>query len=55
LVKAGVPADFAKYIVWLEENTAAGNETFMDDAVEKVTGQKPKRFDEFAEENKGLW
>lgn len=55
LVKVGLPVDVTKFMVSLEEKTAAGFETLMNDTVEKVTSQKPRRFDGFAKENKAFW
>ncbi|KAM7219477.1 hypothetical protein V8F06_005211 [Rhypophila decipiens] len=55
MVQFGIPADTATFMVWLEEQTAAGSETHMNDVVEKLTGKKPRSLDQFIEENKAVW
>ncbi|KAJ6558113.1 hypothetical protein B0H19DRAFT_1149970 [Mycena capillaripes] len=45
----------AKFMTWLETNTAAGAEERMDDAVERITGRLPMTFDTWAEANKKCW
>ncbi|KAM7186240.1 hypothetical protein V8F33_011938 [Rhypophila sp. PSN 637] len=55
MVQAGIPADTAAFLVWLEEQTAKGCETHMNDVVETLTGQKPRSLDSFIEENKDVW
>ncbi|KAK0630881.1 nucleoside-diphosphate-sugar epimerase family protein [Bombardia bombarda] len=51
--KLGFPEPYAKFQVFLEGVTAGKD--YVDDTVEKLTGQKPQSFDEFAEKNKLVW
>lgn len=48
----GFSEDRAKMMVWLYEQTAAGNEAKMNDHVEKVTGNKPMSLERWATENR---
>ena len=50
-----MPEDFAKYMADLDVKIATGYGAETTDAVEKVTGQKPKSFEEFAREHKDDW
>lgn len=44
----GMPEQRAKLMVWLYEQTAAGEEAKMNDHVEKITGRKPMSLERWA-------
>lgn len=48
----GWPEQYAKLMVWLYEQTAAGDEAKMNDHVEKITGRKPMSLEHWATLNK---
>jgi uncharacterized protein YbjT (DUF2867 family) len=52
---AGVPADYAVMLRWLTGAIIAGNGSVPTDDIEKVTGQTPATFREFAERNAHAW
>ncbi|MDH6705643.1 uncharacterized protein YbjT (DUF2867 family) [Kitasatospora sp. MAA19] len=55
-VAAGVvPADYAVMLRWLTGTIITGNGSTPNDDVEKVTGQKPTAFGEFARRNAHAW
>ncbi|MFJ2188749.1 hypothetical protein ACIOJE_12445 [Kitasatospora sp. NPDC087861] len=55
-VAAGVvPADYAVMLRWLTGPIITGNGSTPNDDVEKVTGQKPTAFGEFARRNAHAW
>ncbi|MBZ9732457.1 SDR family oxidoreductase [Mesorhizobium sp. CA18] len=49
---AGVPEDFARIIVSFDANTRAGRIGEVTDAVEKLSGRKPRTLKQFLEANK---
>ncbi|TIV86624.1 MAG: SDR family NAD(P)-dependent oxidoreductase, partial [Mesorhizobium sp.] len=49
---AGVPEDFARIIVSFDANTRAGRIAEVTDAVEKLSGRKPRTLKQFLEANK---
>ncbi|KAL9044798.1 MAG: hypothetical protein Q9214_002087, partial [Letrouitia sp. 1 TL-2023] len=53
--EAGLPEPVAELVVTMEDLTSQGVEERMNDVVEKVTGQKPKSFDDMIGENLGVW
>ncbi|KAJ7078908.1 hypothetical protein B0H15DRAFT_924719 [Mycena belliarum] len=55
LVQAGVSEYLARFLTNLEVMAAADFEMGMNNVVETVTGQPPKDFSTFAEENKAKW
>ena len=55
LLKMGIPEPPARFLIMLEVDSAGGSEEREGDAVEKVTGRKPQRFEEWMAENKGVW
>ncbi|KAM7183218.1 nucleoside-diphosphate-sugar epimerase [Naviculisporaceae sp. PSN 640] len=55
MIKFGLPAEGAAFMIHLENLTASGFETHMNDVIEQVTGQKPRTVDQFIEENKAVW
>lgn len=50
-----MPEGYATVLAGLETNIKQGEEEYLNDTVEKVTGRPPKSFREFAEEKKGVW
>ena len=48
----GFSEDWARFLVWLYEQTAAGNEAVMNDHVEKITGHKPMSLRSWAAEHR---
>lgn len=48
----GIPEKQAKLLVWLYEQTAAGDEAKMNDHIERVTGRKPLSLERWATLNK---
>ncbi|KAI9794246.1 MAG: hypothetical protein M1816_006172 [Peltula sp. TS41687] len=51
----GMDEDYAKLLTYLEVISADGVEERMNDAVERVTGRPPLKFDDFAQQNKAVW
>lgn len=51
----GLTEHSAKFLTFLEVSAAKGVEERMNDAVEKVTGQPPQSFDDFAQQKKSAW
>ncbi|PTE09318.1 SDR family oxidoreductase [Mesorhizobium helmanticense] len=49
---AGVPEDFARIIVSLDANTRSGRINMVTDAIETLSGRKPKSLKQFLEANK---
>lgn len=49
---AGVPEDFARIIVSFDANTRSGRIGMVTDAIEKLSGRKPKSLKQFLEANK---
>ncbi|KAL1731924.1 hypothetical protein EV714DRAFT_207732 [Schizophyllum commune] len=54
-IALGVPADYAPILAGMDVAISKGSEARLDDAVERVTGRKPKSFKTFAEEAKAAW
>jgi festuclavine dehydrogenase len=54
-VGLGCPKDFAELLVSLDLRIAEGKEAHSDDSVERVTGQKPVRFRDFADTHRQVW
>ena len=54
-IALGVPADYAPILAGMDVAISKGSEARLDDAVERVTGRKPKSFQTFAEEAKAAW
>ena len=50
-----MPEQYAKFLTWLEVQSAGGAEERLDDSVEKVTGQPPQTFDAWMQQNKATW
>jgi hypothetical protein len=55
LTQAGVSEYYAKFLTRLEVLASTDFEKAQNDVVERVTGQAPKSFQTFAEENKAKW
>ena len=53
--EAGLREPVAELVATLEDITSQGVEERMNDVVEKVTGRKPKSFDDMIGENLGVW
>ncbi|KLJ05893.1 hypothetical protein EMPG_10675 [Blastomyces silverae] len=51
----GIPQDYAQMLAVLETNVKNGAEDRMNDDVERVTGEGPRRFREFAEASSECW
>lgn len=51
----GLPEHYAKLLTSLEVSAADGVEDRINDAVERVTGRPPQKFDAFAQEHKTAW
>lgn len=51
----GLPEQYAKFLAWLEAQTATGAEERSDDSVERVTGRPPQTFDAWVQQNKATW
>ncbi|MFD2057292.1 SDR family oxidoreductase [Mesorhizobium calcicola] len=49
---AGIPEDFARIVVSFDANTRAGRIAMVTDAVETLSGRKPKTLKQFLEANK---
>lgn len=55
LVQAGLSDYFARFLTRLEVSASKNSEMATSDAVEMITGHRPKSFERFAEENRALW
>ncbi|KAK2807527.1 hypothetical protein FQN50_005395 [Emmonsiellopsis sp. PD_5] len=53
--KAGIERVYADMLAGMDVAISKGSEERMNDVVERVTGEKPKTFREFAEGVKGVW
>ncbi|TIX11148.1 MAG: SDR family NAD(P)-dependent oxidoreductase, partial [Mesorhizobium sp.] len=49
---AGVPEEFARVIVSFDANTRSGRISMVTDAIETLSGRKPKSLKQFLEANK---
>ncbi|KAJ9642050.1 hypothetical protein H2199_005265 [Coniosporium tulheliwenetii] len=54
-LKLGLPDQFAKFMSYLEAAAARGDEERSNDAVERVSGRPPLKFDEWVQQNKKAW
>lgn len=54
-LKFGMPEHYANFLTFLEASAARGEEERMNDAVERVTGRPPQKFDSFVQQNKAVW
>jgi uncharacterized protein YbjT (DUF2867 family) len=55
LLDAGLPADYAAFLVMILGFLAQGYSAGVNDQVEKLTGRQPRRFEAYAQENRTLW
>ena len=55
LLGAGLPEDYADFMVYIAGSLKEGNSSPIIDSVKKVTGKDPVAFDEYAVENKKVW
>ena len=55
MMKYGLPEHHATFLTSLETSAAGGSEDVMNDAVERVTGQAPQRFEDFMKEHQSAW
>jgi uncharacterized protein YbjT (DUF2867 family) len=55
MTSAGMPAWMVDAMLELNATGKAGYAASIDDSVEKLTGTKPRRFAEFAQENRAAW
>ena len=54
-VAQGMPPDYAKMLSTLDTAISQGAEDRLNTVVTDVTGRGPKRFVDFARENKSAW
>lgn len=52
---SGLPESYAKALAAMDNLIKNGSEARLNDVVLSVTGNKPKTFREFAQENKDVW
>ena len=55
LLGAGLPADYAAFLVMILGFLAQGYSAGVNDQVEKLIGRKPRRFEQYAQENRAAW
>ena len=55
LLGAGLPEDYADFMVYIAGSLKEGNSSPILDSVKKITGNDPISFDEYALENKKAW
>lgn len=55
LLGAGLPEDYADFMVYIAGSLKEGNSSPILDSVKKITGNDPISFDEYAVENKKAW
>ncbi|MBK8395296.1 MAG: NAD(P)H-binding protein [Leptospiraceae bacterium] len=55
LLSAGLPEDYADFMVYIAGSLKQGNSSPIVDSVKKITGKDPVSFDEYANENKKVW
>jgi len=55
LLSAGLPEDYADFMVYIADSLKQGNSSPVVDSVQKITGKDPISFDEYAVENKKAW
>jgi hypothetical protein len=55
LLAAGLPSSYAQILAAMDVAIAQGAEKRISTTVEQVTGQKPRRFSDFARANAGAW
>lgn len=55
LLSAGLPEDYADFMVYIAGSLKQGNSSPIIDSVQKITGKDPISFDEYAVENKKAW
>ncbi|MEM6274872.1 MAG: SDR family oxidoreductase [Myxococcota bacterium] len=55
MTDAGMPADYADLLVALFETVRAGVASNVTDHVEQLTGRKPYRLREYAQDHRGAW
>lgn len=55
LLAAGLPEDYADFMVYIAGSLKQGNSSPIVDSVKKITGKEPISFDEYAVENKKAW
>lgn len=54
-IEHGMPEEHARFLTFLELQSADGKEEKTNDVVEQVSGRPGQTFDAFAEENKAAW
>lgn len=52
---AGMPADYANMLSSMDTMIAKGSEEKLNDVVLELTRKPPRKFEDFAEANKGCW
>jgi uncharacterized protein YbjT (DUF2867 family) len=55
LLKAGVPADYARFLVTILGYFKAGHSERITTAVEALTGQAPRTFAQYAKDHRAAW
>ncbi|HET8748868.1 MAG TPA: hypothetical protein VFM98_24965, partial [Ramlibacter sp.] len=55
LLGAGLPADYAAFLVAILGFLAQGYAAPVNDEVQRVTGHAPRRFEQYAQENSAVW
>ena len=48
-------AEYANMLSSMDLMIASGAEARLNDVVEQITGKKPRKFRDFAEDNKACW
>jgi uncharacterized protein YbjT (DUF2867 family) len=55
LLAAGLPADYAGFLVTILGFLAQGYNAAVNDQVERLIGRPPRRFEQYAQENRAAW
>jgi len=55
LLAAGLPADYAGFLVTILGFLAQGYSAGVNDQVERLIGRPPRRFEQYAQENRAVW
>ena len=55
MVAHGLPKEYANMLATMDQMIAAGAEDRLNDTVLKMVGKAPRKFSDFAVENKAVW
>lgn len=55
LLGAGLPADYVEFMLVILDAFKAGHAAGLTDAVERITGRAPRRFEDYAQAHRAAW